>query len=115
MPRRHQTDVGVEGCDKSGGAAQRASIPECPRETRGTETSQYPEEKKSTRDSLSSGERTGTSLNRRRTADGVVGPAPSEMQHCVSRSLLEKGTAAGDSPVGETQAPRAGTRVGSGT
>src|SRR4051812_15594354 len=48
MPRRHQTDVGVVGCDKSGGAALRASIPECPRKTRGTETSQYPEEKKST-------------------------------------------------------------------
>ena len=30
MPRRHQ-DSGVEGCEKSGGAAQRASIPECPR------------------------------------------------------------------------------------
>ena len=29
MPRRHQ-DSGVEGCEKSGGAAQRASIPECP-------------------------------------------------------------------------------------
>ena len=47
MPRRHQ-DSGVEGCEKSGGAAQRASIPECPSETRGTETSQYPEEKKAT-------------------------------------------------------------------
>ena len=39
---------GVEGCDKSGGAASRASIPECPRNTRGPETSQYPEERKST-------------------------------------------------------------------
>ena len=38
---------GVEGCEKSGGAAQRASIPECPRNP-GTETSQYPEEKKAT-------------------------------------------------------------------
>ena len=42
------SNAGVEGCDKSGGAAERASIPECPIETRGTETSQYPEEKKST-------------------------------------------------------------------
>ena len=33
------------------------------RETRGTEPSQYPEEKKSNRDSPSSGERTGKSLN----------------------------------------------------
>ena len=31
--------------------------------TRGTETSYYPQEKKSTRDSPSSGERTGKSLN----------------------------------------------------
>ena len=40
--------AGVEGRDRSGGAAQRALIPECPLETRGTETSQYPEEEKST-------------------------------------------------------------------
>ena len=33
MPRRHQ-DSGVEGCEKSGGAAQRASIPEFPRRPR---------------------------------------------------------------------------------
>jgi hypothetical protein len=47
MPRRHQM-VGVGGRDRPGGAAQRASIPGCPPETRGTETSQYPEERKST-------------------------------------------------------------------
>jgi len=40
--------VGVEGRDRSGGAAQRASIPESSLDTRGTETSQYPQEKKST-------------------------------------------------------------------
>jgi hypothetical protein len=40
--------AGVEGCDMSGGAAQHASIPECPLNTRGTETSQYPEEEKAT-------------------------------------------------------------------
>ena len=40
--------VGVAGCDKSGGVASRTLIPECLLETRGTETSQYPEEKKST-------------------------------------------------------------------
>ena len=33
MPRRHQ-DSGVEGCEKSGGAAQRASSPECPSKPR---------------------------------------------------------------------------------
>ena len=46
-----------------------------------TETSKYPEEKKATCDSLSSGERNGKSLNRdrgtacRRCGRGVVGPA----------------------------------------
>ena len=39
---------GVEGCDKPGGAASRASIPGFPRNTQGTETSQYLEERKST-------------------------------------------------------------------
>ncbi len=47
MPRRHQM-AGVEGRERSGGAAQRASIPEFLLDTRGTETSQYPQEKKST-------------------------------------------------------------------
>jgi hypothetical protein len=41
-------NAGVEGCEKSGGAAQRASIPECPRKTQGTETSQYLLERKAT-------------------------------------------------------------------
>jgi len=40
--------AGVEGCEMPGGAAQRASIPGYLRKTRGTETSQYPEERKST-------------------------------------------------------------------
>ena len=39
---------GVEGCEKPGGAAQRASNPGYPNETQGTETSQYLEERKST-------------------------------------------------------------------
>ena len=47
MPRRHQM-AGVEGCEKFGGVASQTLIPKCPLETRGTETSQYPEEKKST-------------------------------------------------------------------
>ena len=40
----------------------------------GTETSKYPEEKKETFDSLSSGERTGSSPNR--TPSGVRGCGP---------------------------------------
>ena len=44
-------------------------------QTRGTETSQYPQEKKETIDSLSSGERKGQSLNRCVYGHaGVVGP-----------------------------------------
>ena len=42
------SNAGVEGYDKSGGAAQRASIPECPHQTQGTETSQYLSEEKAT-------------------------------------------------------------------
>jgi hypothetical protein len=66
--------------------------------TGGIETSQYPEERKATCDSLSSGERNGTSLNRRsgtacrRCCDGVVGAIrkdgrPSE--ELQSRLLVE--------------------------
>jgi len=47
MPRRHQM-AGVEGCEKFGGVASQTLIPKCLLETRGTETSQYPEEQKST-------------------------------------------------------------------
>ena len=43
--------------------------------TRGTETSQYPQEEKEIIDSLSSGDRTGKSLNRCCYGNvGVVGP-----------------------------------------
>ena len=43
--------------------------------TRGSETSQYPEEKKTTSDSRSSGERNGNSLNRVHASGlGVAGP-----------------------------------------
>ena len=43
--------------------------------TRGSETSQYPEEKKTMSDSRSSGERTGNSLNRIHASGfGVAGP-----------------------------------------
>ena len=43
--------------------------------TRGSETSQYPEEKKTTSDSQSSGERNGRSLNQcLESGTGVAGP-----------------------------------------
>ena len=66
--------------------------------TEGTETSQYLQEEKEIIDSLSSGDRTGKSLNRfcyGRT--GVVGPFMS--YHCKNWNVLESSTIAGDSPV----------------
>ena len=70
--------------------------------TRGTETSQYPEEEKSSRDALSSGERTGRSPNRHPCGAGVVGPADGTIE--VSRSPLGWGARDGESPVGEDEA-----------
>ena len=84
-----------------------------PEQTRGTETSQYPEERKSTETpSVAASERgpaqTGWDTTRGRGAGAVewIGP---------SRSPLENGTAAGDSPVGEGAILLSGTQVGSGT
>ena len=87
-------DVG--GCEKLRGVANRALIRRFPNgetrrgeqlrhlrpefigpteRTRGSETSQYPEEKKTMSDSRSSGERNGNSLNRPHESDaGVAGP-----------------------------------------
>src|SRR3954465_14728648 len=101
MPWRQMPMKDVGGCEKPRGAVYQASIRGYPNgETRlgscqstlpehigqwegtgETETSKYPEEKKATCDSLSSGERNGMSLNRasgtacRRCCHGVVGPA----------------------------------------
>ena len=66
--------------------------------TRGPETSQYPQEEKEIIDSLSSGDRTGKSLNRRcRGSAGVVGPVIrlSESNWNVLESSIEEG----DNPV----------------
>ena len=66
--------------------------------TGGTETSQYPQEEKEIIDSLSSGDRTGKSLNRHCYGSvGVVGPLIS--YHCMNWNDLESSTADGDSPV----------------
>src|SRR3954465_11742802 len=96
MPRCQEAMKDVGGCEKLRGVANRALIRRCPNgetqpceergyfsaeyigrreQTRGSETSQYPEEKKTTSDSRSSGERTGRSLNRLHASDvGVAGP-----------------------------------------
>src|SRR5262249_40355996 len=69
--------------------------------------------RESNRDSPSSGERTGTSLNRRRLAAGVVGPTI-KRSATVSRSPLENGTGSGESLVGDhgSCANRYPSRVG---
>ena len=67
-------------------------------QTGGTETSQYPQEKKEIIDSLSSGDRTGKSLNRCCYGiTGVVGPDMSIIE--LNWNGLENPTADGDSPV----------------
>ena len=66
--------------------------------TGGTETSQYPQEEKEIIDSLSSGDRTGKSLNRRCYGIvGVVGPLINTLQ--TNWNVLENTTVDGDSPV----------------
>ena len=66
--------------------------------TGGTETSQYPQEEKEIIDSLSSGDRTGKSLNRCCYGNvGVVGPLKGIM--LTNWNVLEKSTIDGDSPV----------------
>ena len=67
-------------------------------ETRGTETSQYPEEEKESIDFLSSGERKGKSLNRCRYGSaGVVGALKGTM--VSNENALENAAAEGESPV----------------
>ena len=67
-------------------------------QTGGTETSQYPQEKKEIIDSLSSGDRTGKSLNRCCYGIiGVVGPNISIIE--LNWNGLESPTVDGDSPV----------------
>ena len=66
--------------------------------TRGTETSQYPQEEKEIIDSLSSGDRTGNSLNR--FCYGRIGVVGSFISyHYMNWNVLESSTVDGDSPV----------------
>ena len=67
-------------------------------QTWGTETSQYPQEEKEMIESLSSGDRTGKSLNRPgHGMSGVVGSLKSI--HYMNWKVLESSTLDGDSPV----------------
>jgi hypothetical protein len=103
----------VEGCDMSGGAAQRASIPESSRKTQGTETSHYLEEKKSTETPLVAASERGPAQTEWVTIRGRGTGAVERVE--ASRSRLENRTRAGDSPVGEATTLLSGTQVGSGT
>ena len=66
--------------------------------TRGTETSQYPQEEKEIIDSLSSGDRKGKSLNRHCYGSvGVVGPVI--RLSLANWNVLESSIEEGDNPV----------------
>jgi hypothetical protein len=105
MPGRQEAKKDVVSCDKLRGAAHERYIRRFPngttryvedialeREpTRRTETSKYPEEKKITNDSPSSGERTGNSPNRGSYLSGLwgrLGVNPGELpnQHIAELS-----------------------------
>jgi hypothetical protein len=111
MPRRHQIRAWKAAISPGELLNERRSRDA--RATQGTETSQYLEEKKSTETpSVAASERgsaqTGRDTARGRGAGVVEWAGP-------SRSPLENGTTAGDSPVGQGPALLSGTQVGSGT
>src|SRR5579885_572941 len=111
MPRRHQIRAWKAAICPGELPNERRS--RNPRATQGTETSQYLEERKSTETpSVAASERgpaqTGRDTVRGRGAGVVEWTVP-------SRSPLENGTRAGDSPVGQGPVLLSGTQVGSGT
>jgi hypothetical protein len=84
-----------------------------PEETRGTETSQYPEERKATATPSVAASERGTAQT---GWDTIRGSGAGDVEWIgASRSPLENGTRAGDSPVGGAAILLAGTQVGSGT
>ena len=83
------------------------------RATQGTETSQYLEEKKSTETPSVAASERGRAQTGRDTARGCGAGVVEWIE--PSRSPLENGTRAGDSPVGLGEVLLSGTQVGSGT
>ena len=71
--------------------------------TRGTETSQYLEEEKSTEMPLVVASERGGAQTRSLWGAGVVGPTDAVAE--VSRSPLERGARDGESPVGDGEGP----------
>src|SRR3982750_140447 len=112
MPRRHQR-YGRGRLRNVRGSCPTSVDPGMPEETRGTETSQYPEERKSTETPSVAASDRGPAPTRRAPAGG--GGAGVVERISASRSPLENGTAAGDSPVGAAPVLLSGTQVGSGT
>ena len=96
MPRRHQNS-GVEGCESPGELPNERRARNT-RETQGTETSQYLEEKKSTETPSVAASERGLAQTGRDTVRGCGAGAMEWIES--SRSPLENGTRAGDSPVG---------------
>ena len=83
------------------GGARVPSSPVTVKRTRGTETSQYPEEEKSTEMPQVAASERGPSPNRGPCGRGVVGPTDALDER--NRSPLEWGARDGDSPVGEAE------------
>ena len=83
------------------------------RATQGTETSQYLEEKKSTETPSVAASERGLAQTGRDTVRGCGAGVVEWIE--PSRSPLENGTRAGDSPVGSGEVLLSGTQVGSGT
>jgi hypothetical protein len=71
------------------------------RRTQGTETSQYLEEEKSSEMALVAASERAPSPNRSPRGTGVVGPTDASREG--SRSPLERGARAGESPVGDAE------------
>src|SRR5712692_6525980 len=79
------------------------------KQTRGTETSQYPEEEKATAIPLVAASERGPAQTRGACTSGVVGPRHGSTT--PSRSGLERPARDGDSPVGLRVRPLAASRV----
>src|SRR5260370_14298825 len=79
------------------------------RRTRGTETSQYPEEEKATAIPLVAASERGPAQTRSACTPGVVGPRHGSTT--PSRSGLERPARDGDSPVSVRVRPLAGSRL----
>src|SRR3990172_10782619 len=91
------------------GAGQPAARAARPEQTRGTETSQYPEEEKATAIPLVAASERGPAQTGGACTSGVVGPRHGSTT--PSRSGLERPATDGDSPVGLRVRPLAVSRV----